>query len=330
MAKVALIDRYGAFLSAREGRFQLYVKGEKLWDAAPVELDTIVFTVGGASVSARAIKLACDYGIDVVFMERDRPFARVIQASYGSTFKTWLHQLKKARKGEERLRLAKSFIEGKLHNQRAIIADYYKYYRASGRPYHQLSSAVDYLNKSLERLQSASSVDEVIEVEAHAAREYWKCVASLLPPEVGFTQRLPRSRRPPGAGVDSFNIALNVGYGILKVKAWSAVLTSGLNPYVGFLHKPRAGKAVLVFDLMEEFRPVAVDRPLIAAFRRDHKQFEGLKEGNRESIRSVWRVVVERLRDGKPPLENAILEQARLLAKHVRGTGAYEPYKVKW
>ncbi|MHC1628453.1 MAG: CRISPR-associated endonuclease Cas1 [Candidatus Nezhaarchaeales archaeon] len=330
MTKIALIDRYGAFLSAKEGRFQLYVKDEKIWDVAPVELDAIVFTITGASISAAAVKLANDYGVDLVFMDKDKPIARLIQASYGSTFKTWLHQLKKAHRKEERLKLAKAFAEGKIHNQKIVLNEYYKYFKASGKKYQHLASAIRYLEDTLVKLPSASSIDEVRNLEALAARQYWASVVTLLPSEVGFKQRIPKSRQMPGMELDIFNKALNIGYGVLRRIVWRAIFIAGLNPYISFLHKPRAGKMTLVFDLMEEFRPIAVDRPLIAAFRRDHKQFEKLKDEDREAIRSVWKVIVNRLYESKPPLNNIVLEQARLLAKHIRGTGTYKPFKARW
>ena len=330
MTKIALVDRYGAFLSAKEGRFQLYVKDEKVWDLAPVELEAIVFTVTGASISAAAVKLANEYGIDLVFMDKDKPIARLVQASYGSTLKTWLYQLRKAYDKEERFKLAKAFVEGKVYNQKVVLSEYYRYFKASGRGCHHLASTMSYLDDVLSKISSASSVDEVRGLEALAARQYWASVATLLPSEVGFKQRIPRSRQAPGVEVDAFNKALNLGYGILKRVVWRAVFIAGLNPYLGFLHKPRAGKMALVFDLMEEFRPLVTDRPLIAASRKDHKRFEKLKEDDREAVRAVWRAVTDRLYESKPPLNNIILEQARLLAKHLRGTDVYRPYKAKW
>ncbi|MCS7098704.1 MAG: CRISPR-associated endonuclease Cas1 [Candidatus Methanomethyliaceae archaeon] len=330
MTKFALVDRHGSYLSAKEGRFQLYVKDEKIWDVAPVELDAIIFTISGASISTKAIELANEYGVDIVFMNGNKPIARLIQASYGSALKTWLHQLKKTHKKEERVELARAFIEGKIHNQRVVIAEYYKYYRASGKSYHYISSTMDYMSKALEELQRASSVDDIMNLEAQVAREYWKIVSSFIPSEIGFKQRIPRSRQHPGAELDCFNIALNIGYGILKSIIWRAIFLAGLNPYVGFLHKSRSGRMSLVFDLMEEFRPIAVDKPLIAAFRKNYKQFEKLKENDRESVRNVWKIIVNRLYEGKPPLNNITVEQARLLAKHVRGTDVYKPYRAKW
>lgn len=330
MTKVALVDRHGAFLSAKEGRFQLYVKGEKIWDAAPVELDAIVFTISGASISAAAIKLANDFGIDLVFMDGNRPVARLIQARYGSTLKTWLYQLRKAYSKEERLKLARAFAEGKIHNQKVTLYEYYKYFKASGKRYHHLASALSYLDKLLMELSKASTISEVMGVEALAARRYWEAVATLLPSDVSFKQRVTKSRQLPEVELDIFNKALNIGYGVLRRAVWRAIFIAGLNPYISFLHKPRAGKMTLVFDLMEEFRPIAVDRPLIAAFRKSLKPFKKLQQDDREAVREVWRTVVNRMYESKPPLHNAILEQARLLAKHLRGTDTYKPFKAKW
>jgi len=330
LSKVALVDKYGAFLSAKEGRFQLYVKNRKVWDLAPVELDAIVFAVTGASISASAVKLANEFGIDLVFLDGNQPVARLIQARYGSTLKTWLHQLKAYKSLEERVRLAKCFVEGKLHNQRMVLAEYYKYFKASGKSFSQLASAISSLEEALENLACTSTIEEVRSIEAHAARHYWNAVSTLLPREAEFKQRLPRSRQLPGVEVDLFNKALNIGYAALSRAVWKAVFMAGLNPYIGFLHKPRAGKMALVFDLMEEFRPIAVDRPLTASFRRSFEEYMDLKDDDREAARKVWKVVVNRMYESKPPLESIIMEQARLLAKHVRGTDKYRPFKARW
>jgi len=42
--------------------------------------------------------------------------------------------------------------------------------------------------------------------------------------------------------LDLFNRALNTGYGALRRAVWRAIFIAGLNPYISFLHKPRAGK----------------------------------------------------------------------------------------
>jgi len=164
MSKVAIVDKYGAFLAVKDGRFQLRYKDEVLWDLAPVELEAIVFTVTGVSVSVAAIKLANEFFIDLVFMDGNEPIARLIQARYGPPIKTWIKQVKAYKSG--RVRLAQLFVEGK---------------------------------------KEANSVNEVREVEAIAARYYWGQVAKLVPSNLGFTNRIPRSRKPVIGSIDPFN-----------------------------------------------------------------------------------------------------------------------------
>ncbi|MGB9895273.1 MAG: CRISPR-associated endonuclease Cas1, partial [Thermoproteota archaeon] len=67
--KVALVDEYGAFLSVKQGRFQLKVGNEVKWELAPVEVDSIVFVKEGCSLSAAAVLLANEFGIDLVFIK---------------------------------------------------------------------------------------------------------------------------------------------------------------------------------------------------------------------------------------------------------------------
>ncbi len=46
---------------------------------------------------------------------------------------------------------------------------------------------------------------------------------------------------------------------------FSAVNVVGFDPYVGYLHAKRYGRAALPLDLIEEFRPVIVDSVVVSA-----------------------------------------------------------------
>lgn len=69
MTKIALVDEYGAYLHVKDGRFRLKVGNNVKWEASPMELDSIVFTVDGVSISVSSIILAASYGIDLVFIK---------------------------------------------------------------------------------------------------------------------------------------------------------------------------------------------------------------------------------------------------------------------
>jgi len=328
MGKVAVVDRYGAFLSVKDGRFQLRYKNEVLWDLAPVELDAIVFTVTGVSVSVAAIKLANEFFIDLVFMDGSEPIARLVQARYGPPVKTWVKQIKAFK--SDRVKLAQLFVEGKIHNQRVVLSDYAKRFRAASKPNYELESVVDQLIKLESQVKGVNSVNGVREVEAVAARYYWGQVAKLVPSDLGFTNRIPRSRKPVSGDIDPFNKALNIGYSALLREVWKAVFIAGLNPYLGFLHAQRAGRMVLVFDLMEEFRPIAVDRPLITVARNNSDILLKLRDENTDAVKEIWRIVIKHMKESNPSIQSLILEQARRLASHVRGEGEYKPFKARW
>ncbi|PSO01536.1 CRISPR-associated endonuclease Cas1, partial [Candidatus Marsarchaeota G2 archaeon BE_D] len=188
-----------------------------------------------------------------------------------------------------------------------------------------------------------TSVDEVRQEEALAAKAYWEAIAALLPPNLGFELRLTRQRirAEPDVEVDPFNRALNIGYSALLREVWAASLVAGLNPYVGFLHAPRTGKMSLVFDLMEEFRAVAVDRPLITLARTHPETLEPLRSNNpghedepdsesREAFIAVWREVTNYMANTNPPLTQQVAAQAGRLSLSLRGREEYRPYRARW
>lgn len=55
---------------------------------------------------------------------------------------------------------------------------------------------------------------------------------------------------------------LNYGYAVLESQVRIAIAEAGLDPTIGYLHANAPGRATLVFDLMEPYRPV-VDRAVL-------------------------------------------------------------------
>ena len=78
-----------------------------------------------------------------------------------------------------------------------------------------------------------------------------------------------RSRRPP---LDPINAALSFAYSLLAHECASALEGVGLDPYVGFLHRPRPGRTSLALDLEEELRAVCADRFVLSCINRKQLQ----------------------------------------------------------
>ena len=110
-------------------------------------------------------------------------------------------------------------------------------------------------------LPDAASIEEIMGMEGAASNVYFACVAGLLPPEVSFPCR---SRRPPR---DMANAALSYAYSLLLGECTAALFAAGLEPSLGVLHASTDKRPSLSLDLMEEFRPLLVDRMVFGLLR---------------------------------------------------------------
>ena len=67
---------------------------------------------------------------------------------------------------------------------------------------------------------------------------------------------------------------MNYGYAILESEIWKSIYLAGLDPYCGFLHSERYGRASLVFDLIEEFRQQIVDKTVLSIVNKNSVSLE--------------------------------------------------------
>jgi CRISPR-associated endonuclease Cas1 len=329
--KVLLIDDYGAFLSSKQGMFVLKKKDSKI-EVSAADLDSIVFSVKGASISAASIALAAEFGIDIVFLDKTKPIARLLPYSYGTLMKTWLKQLIAYRKSK--IKFAKSFVLGKIYNQRQVLMEFSRRFQKYGKSI-SLEKYCENLKERIDEIEKAKDLKDLLSIESHAAKSYWEAVSLILPKEIGFKHRYTRSNPPLNGKEDPFNIALNIGYAALRKEVWRAVYMAGLNPYLGFYHIPRGTRPSLVLDLMEEFRAVAVDRPLISLARNETDKILKIKSSS-ESIKEIWSYVVNYMvkasnpNHKSPTYPDLIISQARKLASAVKGESEYKPFLSSW
>lgn len=89
-------------------------------------------------------------------------------------------------------------------------------------------------------------------LEGSAARAYFRGYTALFAAELDFTGR---NRRPPR---DPVNACLSLAYTLLHFEAVRAAHAAGLDPLLGFYHRPAFGRESLACDLIEPLRP-AVD-----------------------------------------------------------------------
>jgi CRISP-associated protein Cas1 len=226
--------------------------------------------------------------------------------------------------------MARFILKGKLGNGRTILRRGARDTQDEARG-TVLSAAADTLTAALTRLDRETDLDGLRGVEGDAASTYWSAFPSLIGNADPAFMFLERNRRPP---LDAVNCLLSFVYTLLAHDVRSALEGVGLDPYVGFLHRDRPGRASLALDMMEELRPVLADRLVLSLINRRQvaaKGFQTLDSGavvmdddTRRTVIDAWQTrKQETIRHPflNEPAEIGLLPhiQSLLLARHIRG-----------
>jgi CRISPR-associated protein Cas1 len=327
-------------LSLRRDGLALRVEHEEqLRLSLPVHNLESVFVFGAdIYVSPSAMRLCWEHGASVCFFtDWGRLEARVEGVPQGSMM---LRRAQHAATDSPptTASLARTFVAGKLHNTRWLLA---RSSRDAADPSDTatLRTATDtlaYLLRELER--TPDDTDIIRGIEGHAAATHFEVFPLHLRPATRATFPFDgRNRRPPR---DAINALLSFLYALLRHDCVSALTAVGLDPFVGFLHSDRAGRESLALDLMEEFRPWAERIALTLLNRGELKPADfAARDGGacemtdkaRKTLVAAYRqrkaeefvhpLFREKVRHGQLPFI-----QARLLARAIRDGMPYAPH----
>lgn len=296
----------------------------------------VCFGYIGASPAVMELCAARNVGLSFL-SENGRFYARVTGKVSGNVLLR-REQYRRADYENESLGIAKNCIIGKILNCRAVLKRGIRDHNDSiNSPL--LMNTVEKLTKKIARIERCTSLDELRGVEGEAAREYFSVLDELILQQKDSFYMHERSRRPPK---DNLNSVLSFLYTMLSHDVQSALESVGLDPYVGFLHKDRPGRASLALDLMEEFRPYLADRIALTLINRKqinkkgfvHKESGGIimDPDTKKQVITAWQ---KRKREEiMHPFLNEKIEiglipyaQALLMARFLRGDLAeYPPF----
>ena len=331
------VTSYGAFIGKKSERLIVKEKGQVTGEYPFFELEHVIIDSLGVSISADAIHECMEHGVPISFMTpTGNPYAKLIPANLTGTVVTRREQLF-AYKDRRGLELVKAFIHAKLANQVSTVKYFAKYRKASDlKSYDELMALVRDIEGELAALAkiTGDSIDAVrgqlMSAEGRAGNSYWECVKILTSGSVAFPGREHRGASDP------LNALLNYGYAILAHQVENSLTLAGLDPFGGFLHVDRPGKKSLVYDFMEEFRQVAVDRVAIAMVNKGTAIEMEDAQLSLAARRALAEKITERLdapeRFGgkKQKLKTIIQLQARRIATFLRGEAKYKPFIAGW
>jgi len=334
-----IVDQFGAFIGKKSERVRVTVKGEVVVEKPLFQIEHLLITARGVSLSSDVVYKCCEAGIPISFVSyTGKPYGRIMSSDLIGTVKTRREQLL-AYADERGVMLSKAFARGKMLNQAHLIKYMAKYRKSRDKTLHRevwdAAIEIQVLADQLEQLEG-ENVDEIrpqlMNLEGRAADRYWQTMKKLLLVDVEWEKREHRGAQDP------VNSALNYGYGILYTQIENAVVLAGLDPYAGFVHVDRPGKPSLVLDLIEEFRQPVVDRTVFGLLNKgvavevDEKGW--LTETTRKTLaeKVLGRLEGrERYEGKKHPLKAIIHSQARHMATFVGGEGReYRPFVAGW
>jgi CRISPR-associated protein Cas1 len=230
--------------------------------ALPVKEIGHVVIHGGAQASTQALHLCVENDVTVSWITGGGRYVGTL-ATGGFAVQRRVRQYRALDDEGRRLALARSLVAAKVENGLRFVL---RASRGEGDRSETLSGHIDALRAAVRRAHAAESVDSLLGCEGEAATHYFASWNELLVDTVDPRLRyVGRSRRPPK---DRVSALLGFGYALLLKDVGAAIVAVGLEPALGFYHRPRSAAPPLALDLMELFRGLLVDMPVVAAVNR--------------------------------------------------------------
>ena len=289
-----------------------------------------VVMFGESGISHYALDWCSTNGVTVTRVTRSGRYTGSWVGPVKGNILLRLDQFKTYNSNDEKVKIAISYIKGKIMNQRAMIL-------RTARDINEdeiekrLRKTAKQLKVILKDISKSQSLDEVRGFEGSAAKLYFEIFNDMITKTNDSIVFNKRTRRPPR---DIVNAMLSYVYVLLNHDCSSALESVGLDPQLGFLHVPRPGKPALALDLMEELRPVMAERLVLTLINRGQisdSDFDFKPGGAVNMTEDCRKMIISNYQEKKhselthPVLDRKIpyglipFIQARLLARRIRG-----------
>lgn len=272
--EVVYVGRDGARVHVSKGRLIVSGADELPLVSIPRRAVSRIVLTGAVGLSAGARSWALRNDVDVIFLSRHGGYLGQLSAPRDTAnARRLLTQAAFAADDGARLPLARAIVRAKMHHQVSVL---HRTGRRDGGA--DVAGACALIRAQAASADDAAGTDELMGLEGAASNAYFDCLSRLVPEDVAFHGR---SRRPPK---DLANAAFSYAYAILLAECTGALLAAGLEPSLGVLHASTDKRPSLSLDLMEEFRPLLVDRTVMALLRSrrlrpEHATVSGDGEG---------------------------------------------------
>lgn len=326
-----------SYLSKDGENVVVSVKQEEVFRISVLNIESIV-TFGYMGASPGLMKLCADKGIGLTFLSPNGRFISRIQGQTRGNVLLRKTQYTLSEDENVATELSKICIAGKIQNYRNILK---RFERDYGKK-EEIESAITEMERAKRDVLSSFEIDTIRGIEGDAASIYFSVLPYLI---INQKEDFPfggRSRRPPK---DAVNAMLSLAYTLLTNDITSALETVGLDPYVGFMHTLRPGRASLALDMIEELRAYLGDRFVLSLINRKQITasdflYQGekgvvLTDNGRKVFLTAWQnrkkeMITHPFLQEKIPIGLIPHAQAMLMARCMRGDlDTYPVFLVK-
>ena len=241
--------------------------GKGLQTKLPIEILEGVILIGNVNITSSCQRELLKRGLPVTYLAKNGQYYGRLESTRHTNIERQRMQFRKGDDGQFCLEFARKIIEAKTHNQIVLLR---RYNRDSNK--ESVKQCIRDMEPVQKKILSADSIEQVMGYEGICARNYFKGLSQVIHPEFSFNGR---NKQPPR---DPFNSLLSFGYTLLLYDMYGAIVSKGLHPYAGFLHKDRRGHPALGSDLMEEWRAVIVDALVMSLLNQQAFSVEDFSE----------------------------------------------------
>jgi CRISP-associated protein Cas1 len=341
---VLYLQEQGSYVGKRSEHLVVSLERQEV-NRIPLAAVRQVVLFGNIQISTQALETLVQQEVPVTLLTRYGRFIGALTPAPSKNVMLRVNQYRAFSDPAKSLALSKAVVKAKIANQRVLLM---RSLRAKGPDDEEPVRGSDdpaaaEMARMLARVDDAPSSDILLGLEGQAASAYFGAFGRLLHAAVpggGFDFQA-RNRRPPR---DPVNALLSFGYAILAKDTFSALLTVGFDPYLGFYHGGRHGRPSLALDLMEEFRAVIADSVALTLVNNgmlstaDFIAWNGacqLTDAGRRTFLETYErrkstIVTHPVFGYKMSYGRMLEVQARLLAAYIRGdVPAYQGFTVR-
>ena len=243
-----LLDRADLEIRIAEGALALYENGTRS-QTVPLRLvDRVVIQGARTKLDTRVLLKLAEAGATTLLLSPRA--SRQVAIVLGSAHNEAAVRLAQARRTMDHAFCddwARQLVVAKLRRQHRLLQKA-ETSRADVRkpPFDARKGVADALAQATE---AGIGCPRLRGLEGSAARAYFHGYTALFAAGLDFTGR---NRRPPR---DPVNACLSLAYTLLHFEAVRAAHAAGLDPLLGFYHRPAFGRESLACDLIEPLRP---------------------------------------------------------------------------